>query len=254
MSSMRGRAGRCGMRLLRVLAAERIQTSRPGAVSGRVGIRGGGAGTAAHESIRVIGRGLERVPVRAGLTVGAVPTWLALRPLLTCWPCGPRWSLRSCGTDDRRPVDTRSPGYSGLAWHPDAVTTRRADGSGLPRGTGRAGVSLGSGRARRSGLAAPRFAARSGRTGDWFPAEGLHLPRQRVAGFVRGVELTRQRHDLHRQPAEERHDEEHRECAEPLRARQPQRGALLADAGHETTAQIATAADSRASSTGTISW
>lgn len=63
-----------------------------------------------------------------------------------------------------------------------------------------------------------------------------------------------ERDDLYGKPRQENQHEQGGERTQPLGARQPQRCASCAGPGHDTTAQIATAADRRASSIGTISW
>lgn len=61
--------------------------------------------------------------------------------------------------------------------------------------------------------------------------------------------------DEHDEHGEQGEREEGGEADEPFGARQPERAALLSEAGHfATTAQIAIAADSRPNSTGITAW
>lgn len=238
--------------LLRVLHAPRIQRtlSLRTTTATRL-IRGRRTIPTTHEGILIPRRRLKRVTLGARLPIPAVSpigTRLALRTSRT------RLALRA-----RRPSRSRSANGSGLPSRSvrtiDAVLTghaRRTRRTRLPVNTIRAIKPIPARHTRRTRHPHTRLPTRPLHRPT---AQLPHLLRQRPVIRALVPQITSLVHHLNRQPAQNQHDQRQRQTDQPLSPRQPCRPAhLLMECAHfDTTAQIAIAADSNASRTGTVS-
>ncbi len=209
----------------------------------------------AHERVRVVARGLQRIPVRARLSilaVGTCSTRIALGSCRSRLTLRARWTCRACSTGRaHRARLTVGPVHTVHAVA--AVTPRRTARTRLPvlaipprnpRLT------------RRPRHRLTRLTTRPRRASHRSRPQPLHLPGQRIPSRRLRPQLLRLIDIQDSQDSEHPQREQARHRAHPLRTRHPR--PLTAQAsgpGHRaTTAHTAIAADNRPISTGTIIW
>lgn len=251
-------SGWCDLRMAdrsRVLAASGVQ--RPGSQQPAivVRIRIGRPITAAHQSIGVIGRGLQRVALRARLPVLPIRTRLPLRTSRTRLTLRSR---RSSRTSRARGADgsglARCSRHSARAWRARTPVVALLPGRpGRAGRTGRPGIALVAIEPGRPGHRVARLATAPRRPCNRCCSQPLHLACKRVDDRTVRTAVLRHVHHEESEGCEHAQREDARHRAEPLCARQ--RPPLSVCGLHfATTAHTAIAAESRPISTGVIIW